>query len=313
MKTILLLVITTTLVFAQSHNVNTEVSKSAERSDNGSISFTVADENGTELYTINKQTEFDIPYPNLVVFGDGSSVLLYAFNGRLEFYNANGTFRFERLLFKELNAHYERTVYADASEEELTILVSEPNKSTRLYMYDVFGNENSNVNIGDVEATGVAIAGNGGVVAVGTQRWSNEGLRETTSIYGGGAKTAEYELSFRGGGFVMNDAMLMGYNNKSAFVIDVAGNEVLINRAAGEDEVIVSAEFVGGGLVTVTSPKAEFVNMEWVYPGGVVRSYDLNNEMIFEKGIDEQFTTVNISRVKDAVIIDDTKAIRLSE
>lgn len=214
-----------------------------------SVRYTVSNKNSV-LYSIERTIAYDEPEPQVLVFDEGSSVIIRALTAKLEFISPEGLSIAEICADPETEVEYERTLFADTFGDELAVAVNNPRfeNYTKVIVLNSKGNKITENNISP-ELTDAVKFIKKNLFAVSGYGWSNNKLTETTKIFNSEIQNIT-EFNSRFTSSELKNNMFLGWTNKSVFLFNIEQNRVNFVKKYVNNELIAGAEF-GKNLIVL--------------------------------------------------------------
>ncbi len=264
-KILLVLFLFVSSVGAQQFKVKRNLLHVAKTKDDfNKLSFVVSDNNGKQIYSVEKNVPYDLPFPALKVFPSGGSVLISVFDAKLEFFNAKGEFTNEIKLAD--NFEYERSIVTSLSNNLACFAVCEPKlKKSVITLTDSKGTVLQQFDFVTKNVTGLAISDDDNLVAISGLNW--QGDKEETRTEFLNVKNNDVtsaELLFDDGFFFENNSKFAGWTNKEIFVFDLK-NKKILSRRFFTDSYLKTAAFFDNKIWYVSFENVKIKNNKWYY------------------------------------------------
>lgn len=270
---------------AQQNNPFTVVekvtAKSQKMADKNSIQYRVT-ENDAEKYTIEIQLGYDVPFPALKVFADGSSVLINAFDATLIFYDTRGRQLLKSPLVKEADVEYERTIYSAVSAEYLAVVLSQPGQDYLLVrLYNSGGQFIREFPVAEAHLNGIFYSAAANLLALSVYNWTGAQLNKAVHYFNSdGERLASIPFNFLQGSLSENEHIFTGYTAADCFVYDINTEQVTFHTTSSIDAIIMAADFIGEEIVVVQAGKPVLREGKWFYANPSFARYDLSGRLI---------------------------------
>jgi hypothetical protein len=263
------------------------------------VYFEVYNEKGEKVYSVSKSLPSDVPFPAASVFQAGELMVVYSFDGVIEFYNNKGELVNTIKPDYKTRPEYERSIKFATLNDESVILVSEPEHYfSRLLIVTSDGRINIEKDIEGTNATGVVISESGNLVATGTYSWIDTIFVEQTNFFDNkGNLVGKIPLSFTSGKFNDDETQFLGFTNSNLFSADIDDEKIIWNKELLSDQVITDATIDGDNVAYITSELPTLKDGKWYYSRLEFELVnDEGDEIISKKLPDGHFESVEFNK-----------------
>ncbi|MEN8192207.1 MAG: hypothetical protein ABFS12_05290, partial [Bacteroidota bacterium] len=305
MKNLLIIILLiNSVVFTQSINENYKVE---EKINGGSesvgvfntVEYSVADKNGSILYKITNQTDYDIPYSHLYAFENGGSVLISSFYGMLTFYNSSGTKITDKMIKENVIGEYERSIKAVVDNNSLIIQFGELNDNfSTIQKYGFNGRLVSSIKIELTNINGLAYSEKLGQIYLSHVEWNNDGSADKkVSLFNEIGQVQKQYDAFFDKGFFTGDNRFVAFSNKTLLTVNTESLEVIFKNKANDNEMFLDITVSKEKIVAVSARPPKLQNGKWYYEDPTILKLDNSGKIIKENKIetdlfsDYEFTT----------------------
>lgn len=280
-----------------------------------SVRVGVADKAGAEIYSVSKQIPFDVPFPSAGVFESGHLMLIYGFDGFIEFYDQHGVLLSTLRPLKDARPEHERNVAAAVHDSIAALLVSKPGKDgcTLLTVSDR-GDVLNETRVDGSSSSGIAISNSGSLIAAGTRRWEGSVVEEETQfVTSAGILRGSAQAGFVNGEFSPDDAFFLGWTNRVASTVDVGKIKIVATLAADEGKMILKGVWNGPDAVVLSASNPTLQQGSWVYRHPVLRSLTPTGLVKLLQDVPSaEFTSAKLEPFGDQVVLKLETAVRRS-
>ncbi len=264
-KILLLLLLTSSFLLAQNFSVEREIVSAAKtKNDFTILKYTIKNSQGEITATIIKNISYDLPFPALKVFGDGSSVLISVFDAKLEFYGKKGEFLSETSLAE--NYEYERSILPALSKNLFACAMCEPKlKNAKIFLFGKNGTKLNEFEAGIKNVTGIEINNEGNLLALsGINQTASGDFPLTEFTTNSGEIIFQIAQRFNSGKFFNESNEFLGWNKRKLFVVSLKDKSVKNEYFSPNGSLIITA-FPDNNIWYVTYANAKIVNKHWIY------------------------------------------------
>jgi hypothetical protein len=256
-----------------------------------------------KLYTIKRNIDFDIPHPGIAIFDDGKAVLINSFNASLEFYNQSGILVNTAALFDDREVTYERSIFYDAEDDLLGVLVSQPEYEQSQVM--LFNSDGIKLNSWQFEAknaSGIKISEDQSAIAVSGFNWFHN-LVELTNFYTiEGKLNQSFPFKFNKAKF--NQEEFVGITNKSACYIDLSSGLLVWSKEAAGERLFADVNISEDKINLIETERPLLESGKWIYSKLILKSLDKSGNIIDEfLIIENKFDELNVLSTGDSLKI----------
>ncbi|MGB2869514.1 MAG: hypothetical protein WBD36_13750, partial [Bacteroidota bacterium] len=231
------------------------------------VRFVVKDSAGIPVTTVEKKLPYDVPFPSVGVFGDGTLMMVHAFDGLIEFYRPGRGAATSIRPAKDTQPEHERVMRFVLHESTAVFLVSEPSRlNAWCFLIDGFGKILWEQEMPGSMAGELVISPDGGLIGASTYAW--EGSRpvsETVFLSSSGNKIASTADGFKKGSFSSDGKRFVGFAADGCFVFDVGGKRVLWRDSARPGKIIIGAVITGDGISVLQANIPVLKDGSWLY------------------------------------------------
>ncbi|RJP68106.1 MAG: hypothetical protein C4539_09395 [Ignavibacteriales bacterium] len=283
--------------------------------ENNQVYFEVYNEKGEKVYSVSKSLPFDVPYPSASIFQAGELMVVYSFDGVIEFYNNKGELVNTIKPNYNTKPEFERSIKFATLDDESVILVSEPeNYFSRLLIVTSDGRINIEKDIEGTNATGVVISESGNLIATGTYSWIDTVFLEQTNFFDNeGNFIGKVPLSFTSGKFNAEETEFLGFTNSNLFSVDIEDEKITWTKELQSDQVITDATIDGDKVAYITSELPTLKDGKWYYSRLELELVNDDGEEIISKKLpDGLFETVEFTKYDNTLQINlDNKQVKV--
>lgn len=270
----------------------------ANAGEKNQVMIEVYNVNGEKAYSISKALPDDVPFPAVSVFEAGELMVIYSYNGLIEFYDSKGN------LVNTIKPNYnsstdnERIIKYETLNKKSALLISEPKLTfTKLIIVSSNGEMNLEKEVEGNHATGIEISKSGNVIAAGTYAWIDTSFFERTSFFNfDGDFIGKVDLSFSNGGFTEDENKFLGFTNSNLYLAEIHSLKILWSKEFPSDKVVADAALTKEGVAVLSSDLPILKKGKWLYSNLHLNVLDKNGNLIEEK-------KVEINEIESAKII----------
>ena len=291
-KTVIPLIVFTSLLFPREKNTNWKViiNKINEYSGNNEeykLSIDVFNGKGEKVYSISKYIPYDMPFPATSVFKAGELMVVYSYNGTIEFYNSSGELVNKIVTNLNDNFENERVIKFETVNDQSALLISEPKLSeTKLMVVDSDGEIKCEREVEGNHATGVELSNSGNLVAAGTYSWLDTSFSErTTFLNSEGDIIGKASMSFTNGMFTGDEEKFLGFTNSNLFFADIFPSKLNWSYEFPSDISVIDAVVSNNEIFVLSSDLPVLNSGKWLYPNLVLNTFDMNGKLTGEKKV----------------------------
>ena len=271
-------------VYTVKKNIQHQAEKNGEVNQ---ITFSIL-KDSEKVYDINTEVAYDVPFPQLKIFDNGSSVLIDAFDARLTFYEASGFEIRQVNILKDYDIEYERSVYSTIDGEILVIAANQPGLDYILIqIYNYEGHFIRQTVIDEKHISALAYSEKFDLIAVSAYSWRQNDLK-TKSLFINNQEelTIQNDISFSHGNFILEKNIFTGYSNNSCFIYDIGNNEVLFTKSADKNNMILWAQLINNQFTILETKNPVLKKGQWFYQNPAVNFFSLDGLLIRKGEID---------------------------
>ncbi len=256
--------------------------------------FQVLDQTGSVRTQILREMPFDIAAPAPAVFEDGTVALIHSFDNVVEFYGTDGGLTKRLILSPTPNPEYERVIRHAVHDATLALLISEPaSTSCRLVVVDASGSIARERTLAGVQATGVAISPDAGVIAAGVR--TGGGPDDEAIWIVNGERVLSVSGGFAKGQFSSDGSSFLGQTNGSVVEVDVRNGEQRWKYPAPTGRLIVAAALGPSGSTILTADTPTLERGNWIYRRPIMRVVASDGQVVSERTVPSMgFTTAKL-------------------
>lgn len=263
-------------------DVEKEIAGNARKMvETNTIEFKVM-KNQIELYTIKRQLDYDIPFPDLKVFNNGRSVLINSFDGTLTFFEKDGIESLKTKIFKGISIKYERTIHAAVDENRLVITLSQPGMKRSMVQY--YSADGSLIKDWEVEKgfiNGLQYFKQKGLLALSGYEWQNETLIKSLLFFNdSGVLISEIAHNFTNGSFTTDGSLFFGYTSNNYVLYDLSEKKINFTFQSEKVDIIIAAEYLDQKITIVTAKKPILEKGNWYYQDPTFKRFTTNGQII---------------------------------
>ena len=238
--------------------------------------------NSKEMYSINVELDFDVPFPELKVFDDGAAVLVNSFEGSLTFYDKEGGELVKSYILKDIPVRYERSVYASVSGETLVITLSQPDMDYSVaQLYNKRGQIISHWQVQEKHVSGLCYSDQNQLLAISVYDWQKDMLNKSTVFFNSeGRAISRIPFAYEKEKFAEDGSLFIGYTNNACFVYKVKDNKISFQRRVLKDEMIIDVDYNNKEITIVTTKKPFLEKGKWYYQNPSFTRLNLNGKVI---------------------------------
>lgn len=263
----------------------------------------IVDRQGRTVYKIVKQVAFDVQYPAIYLFDDGSSILVSAFAGELAFYNNTGNPGKTLQLFGRSTTEYEQVVKCSVSGNRAAVLYSTPEQANAtVLMLDLHSNELWRMTLSGKNAGEVFISNDGQSVAAGSYDVEKNNFRMTETFDASGKALRAFNMLFRYSD-IADDGRIALADRDNMVLASLRGGDSSVKWSKSSGDLITGVRFVDGFVAVVS----ESVNL----PKGSPVYTDPSLVILDMKGKKIRGTQLHTSSSTAAAVIVDGRNIIL--
>ena len=285
--------------------------------ENNQVYFEVYNDKGEKVYSVYKSLPYDVPFPSASVFQAGELMVVYSFDGFIEFYNNKGELVNTIKPDYKSKPEYERSIKFATIDDESVILVSEPERYyTKLLLVASDGEVNVEREIEGTNATGVVISESGNLLATGTYSWIDTTfIEQTTFLDNEGNIICKVPLSFTNGKFNNEDSEFLGFTNSNLFSVDLSDEDIVWSEELQSDKVITDATIENDKIAYITSDLPILKDGKWFYSKLELEIVDKDGDKIKTQKLPEgMFESVEFCKSDRYLLVDiDGKSVRIEE
>jgi len=289
----------------------------SQNSEDNQVYFEVFNEKGEKVYSISKTLPFDVPYPSASVFQAGELMVVYSFDGLIEFYNNKGELVNTIKPDYKSKPEYERSVKFATLDDESVILISEPEHYySRLLIVTSDGRINIEKEIEGTNATGVVISESGKFIATGTYSWIDTIFIEQTTFFdNGGNIIGKVPLSFTEGKFNKEESGFLGFTNSNLFNVDLEDEDIIWSEELLSDKVISDATIKDDKVAYITSDLPILKDGKWFFSKLELAIIDNDGDKIKTMKLPEgMFESVEFIKSNQNLLVNlDGKSLKIEE
>ncbi len=283
--------------------------------ENNQVYFEVYNEKGEKVYSVSKSLPFDVPYPSASVFQAGELMVVYSFDGLIEFYNNKGELVNTIKPNYNTKPEFERSIKFTTSDNESVILVSEPEHYySKLLMVTSDGRINIEKDIEGTNATGVVVSKSGNLIAASTYSWIDTVFLEQTAFFDNeGNLIGKVPISFTSGKFNSDETEFLGFTNSNLFNVNIEEENITWSKELLSDQVIADATIDGNNVAYITSELPTLKDGRWYYSKLELEVVnDEGDKIISKKLTDGMFETVGFYEINNTLKINlDGKSVKV--
>ncbi len=272
------------------------------------VEFTVSDEEGNSLYKIKKQVDYDVPFPGISLFDDGSSVVVSVFDASLEFYNVSGELERRIILTEGIKPDYERSIFVSASDNFLmTAMIDGDNLNPLLTKLDKRGGKIFSWNSGEDGISLVEYSYDLNIVVVSGHNWSDEQLVKSTIIYDSqGNKRYTFPFMVKKG-FFSGDYFIC-FDTEGVKTINLKNFSVSEEKITTNGGLVIDAAIYSGGIYALVSARPVFEG-QWFYPEPELIKFEMSGKELERRTLDPFYgNEVKILILKDKLMLSTDKS-----
>ncbi len=256
----------------------------------------VVDRQGRTLYRIVKPVAFDVQYPAIYLFDDGSAILVSAFAGEITFYDNAGNPKSTLQLFGHPTTEYEQVVKCSVGGDRAAILYSTPGQANAtLLMLDAQANELWRTALGAKNAGEVFLSNDGQTTAAGSYDVERN-LQTTETFDAAGKSLRTFNILFRHADIASGNSIVLA-DRDNVLLASLTSSETPIKWIRPSGNVITGVRFVDDFVAVVV----ESVNL----PQGSPLYFDPSLIVLDAKGKKIAGTELHSSSANSAALIVD--------
>ena len=254
-----------------------------------------------EQYRIKKQLSPYYSIPEVAVFENGNSALIFSAESVVEFYS-NGVLQKEIKLLED-NLYNESSILFSADKNKIALLITEEQKNKVILLTDS-GEEIFAKSYPNGFGSGVVFSETNNFLAVSINKWDKENLI-SNSIFTDYKKNTEttFPYNFESGDFDNYSTLFLGQSNSELFLLDLSTNKVLWNKKANNKTIFLQSRIKNNVVLVGKADRPTLNNGFWNYKKAKIISFDRNGE-------EEKIQTINKS-FKSIDIIEDERGIAI--
>ncbi len=315
--TIALIICLNMLLFAQSrYTVERTINGGAKNvNQRNFVIFNVIDDDNRSLFTVSKNVDYDIPYPEAKVFDDGSLAIIWSIDASIEYYNSTGDFVDHVFLMGRNNIEYERAVYAAVDASVLASVVMDGlSAGSEVFITDKEGVILNDWVVGSDNISGVAYSAARGSLIISGYDYRSDALQTRTTFHDlKGVIKAEIPFLFDSYYFSGNSSLFFtGATGNAAFTFDFEKMDVIDAYKTTSGKIILDAVHFDNILSIVVAGKPSLKNGEWFYSEANLLQVK-NSQVVDESKLDlsKKFASLKLSpRADDLYISVDGETIK---
>jgi len=267
-----------------SFNVNRSITTNAKKvGEKNIINYKVL-KNTEAFYSIEQEIDYDLPFPDLKIFDDGSCVLINSFDASLTFYDNRGIKILKSDIFKETNIAYERAIYAAVSGASLAVTVSQPEfEHAIVQIYNKNGQKVIDWQLPEKNINGITLSKSDDLLAISSYGWKNDQLDKTTRFYDiNGYELVKIPVNFLNGRFFNNGNEFFGNTKNKWFVYNLLEDRLNFENEISKEKMILTADIFDSQLVIVLAKKPLLKEGKWYYKNPEFHFYNFKGEIVQE-------------------------------
>jgi hypothetical protein len=281
--------------FPREKNTNWKVivNKINESSGNNSeykLLIDVFNGKGEKAYSISKFIPYDMPFPATSVFNAGELMVVYSYDGTIEFYSTSGELINKIVTNLEKNVENDRVIKFQTIDERSALLISEPKLTeTKLMIVSSDGNVKLKKEIKGNHATGIDFSGSGNLIAAGTYTWIDTSFSEkTTFLDSDGDLVGEVNLGFTNGMFTCDEKDFLGYTNSNLFFADIISSKLIWSYEFPSDVSVIDAVILNNEIYVLSSDLPVLKMGKWLYPNLVLNTFNASGRLTDDIKVDSE-------------------------
>jgi len=301
-------------VFGQTVNPKYTVKKNIIKTDNkigryNTIEYTVMQKDDKILYQIVDKVDYDIPFSKLQIFGNGNSVLLNAFYGKLTFINYNGAKVRTLNIQKDIEVEYERNILSVVDNNSLIIAFAIQNKDNSvIQIYNENGMLKNEFEISLLNINGIAFMEKLNKIFISNIVWNkyNEIEKKITIFDENGEVAKSFNLNFEKG-FFTEDNKFIANTNKSVIAINANNLEIIFKTEMNNGSILLDVAYINKEIFYAFANTPTLANGKWFYENPTIININNRGKLIEEKSINKKtFSELTLSNNNNKlkVIID---------
>jgi hypothetical protein len=263
-----------------------------------SVRVVVKNRAGVEVYEVSKEIPYDVPFPSAGVFESGNLMLIYGFDGFIEFYDQNGALLTTLRPLKDARPEHERNIAVAVHDSIAALLISEPGmEGCELLTVSDRGDVLSSTRVNGANA--------GSLIAAGTPRWEGSVVQEETHfVTSSGISRGSVEAGFTRGEFSPDDAFFLGWTNRKASTVSIGEMKIAATLAVQQGEMILKGVWNGPDAVILSAANPTLEKGSWVYRHPVLRSLTTTGLVkLLQEVPSAEFTSATLEPSGDQVIM----------
>ncbi|MEE9431523.1 MAG: hypothetical protein V3V16_10805 [Melioribacteraceae bacterium] len=261
----------------------------------------VISKNSEEQYRIKNQLSPYYSIPEVAVFENGNSVLIFSVESVLEFYS-NGVLQ-KQIKLLEDDLYNESSILFSADKNKIALLITEEQKNKVILLTDS-GEEIFAKSYQDGFGSGIVFSETNNFLAVSINNWDNENLisRSVFTDYKNNTETI-FPYNFENGDFYNNSTLFLGQSNSELFLLDLNTNKILWNKKANNKTIFLQSRIKNNVVLVIKADRPTLTNGLWNYKKAKIISFDRN-------GHEEEIQTINKS-FRSLDIVEDEQGIAI--
>jgi hypothetical protein len=286
------------------------VNKISESSGNNyeyKLLIDVFNDEGEKVYTISKFIPYDMPFPATSVFKAGELMVVYSYNGIIEFYNSSGQLVNKIVTNLTEDVENDRVIKFQTVNDQSALLISEPRLyQTKLLIVSSDGKIQLKKEIDGNHATGIDLSGTGEMIAAGTYTWIDTSFYEqTTFLNSEGDYIGHLKLSFTNGMFTSDEKEFLGFTNSNIFYAEVSPSRLNWSYEFPSDISVTDATILNDKIYVLSSDLPVMKLGKWLYPNLVLNTFNASGKLIQRMKVDSE-------PVESALIVINSNQINLN-
>ena len=254
----------------------------ARTGESNTIRYTVIDTAGISVARVERTLPYDVPFPTIGVFIDGTLMLVHAFDALIELYSPGGGAVSSVRPLREALPEHERVMRFSVQGSTAVFLVGEPSRpNASVFVVNARGKMLWEEEVAGSMAGGVAVSPDGEFVGASAYRWDGSNpLWETTILTSSGTKVASVPAGFTTGSFSQDGRRLVGFTPREWFLTEVKSGMILFRDLVGGDRMILDAVISGDEASVLVADLPKLEDGSWIYSHPVLETRDNNGSIL---------------------------------
>ena len=271
--------------FRETYRVSIEIPSRAVRNatEEHIWTFRVTDRNGAPVTEVIRAMPVDVAAPEPVMFENGRLLLLHSFDAYAELFGSSGELLKRMPLLDRPTPDYERVVRSAVHASQVIVGVSSEGQGVRIISIDDQGVLTVRKQLEAMMITGVAVASDPSLIAVGTVSWKESEPAYATTFDAAGAAWI-VPKGFTTGEF--RDAeTFYGRNDRTVSLVSIGNRQLRWSEDVPAGRMIVDAAVTSDGITVLTADKPKWLEGGWIYSGPRLRTRDDSGKIVDEQAL----------------------------